>query len=174
MSWRDSALRPSPRFIVTVAMAPSRAMATKSPILVSLMQNSQRGERTPGTAGRKQIRSFVGRNVLHCASRSQSSACKRQFNRSAEPTMVAVICALLSGGAFFLSIGMGEIWWLAWLAPIPVLWLAFGESKLWQVFVAAWAAYALGATNILGPYGGILPLSVLVLSLTVPSFLFAL
>ena len=88
--------------------------------------------------------------------------------------MVAVICALLSGGAFFLSIGMGEIWWLAWLAPIPVLWLAFGESKLWQVLVAAWAAYALGATNILGPYGGILPLSVLVLSLTVPSFLFAL
>ncbi|HLJ52296.1 MAG TPA: nitrilase-related carbon-nitrogen hydrolase [Rhizomicrobium sp.] len=88
--------------------------------------------------------------------------------------MVVVICALLSAAAFFFSIGMGEIWWLAWLAPIPVLWLAFGDTKLWQVLVAAWAAYALGATNILQPYGGLLPLSVLVLSLTVPSFLFAL
>ena len=88
--------------------------------------------------------------------------------------MAVVVCALLSAAAFFFSIGMGEIWWLAWLAPIPVLWLAFGNSKLWQVFVAAWAAYALGASNILGPYAGLLPASVLILSLTVPSFLFAL
>lgn len=88
--------------------------------------------------------------------------------------MVVVICTLLSGAAFFLSIGMGEVWWLAWLAPIPALWLAFGDTRLRQVLVASWAAYALGATNILQPYGGLLPLSVLVLSLTVPSFLFAL
>ena len=88
--------------------------------------------------------------------------------------MVVVICALLSGAAFYFSIGMGEIWWLAWLAPIPVLWLAFGDTKRWQVFVASWVAYALGVTNILPTYGGLLPLSVLVLSLTVPSFLFAL
>jgi apolipoprotein N-acyltransferase len=94
--------------------------------------------------------------------------------RQREPIMVAVICALLSAAAFYFSIGMGEIWWLAWLAPIPVLWLAFGETKGWQVLVASWAAYALGATNILGPYAGVLPLSVIVLSLSVPSFFFAL
>ena len=87
--------------------------------------------------------------------------------------MVAVICALLSAAAFYLSIGMGEIWWLAWLAPIPVLWLAFGDTKGWQVLIASWAAYALGSTNILVPYGGVLPLSVIILSLSVPSFFFA-
>ena len=88
--------------------------------------------------------------------------------------MIVVICTLLSAAAFYLSIGMGDIWWLAWLAPIPVLWLAFGDTKLWQVFVAAWAAYALGASNALQPYGGVLPASVLILGLTVPSLLFAL
>ena len=42
--------------------------------------------------------------------------------------MTAIVCALLSGLAFYLSIGLGQDWALAWIAPIPVLWLAFGEA----------------------------------------------
>ncbi len=88
--------------------------------------------------------------------------------------MIALACALLTATGFFFSTGLGEQWWLAWLAPIPVLWFAFGETKGWQVFVAAWAGYALGSTSVLEAYGGILPAVPLVLGLTVPSLLFAL
>jgi hypothetical protein len=59
-------------------------------------------------------------------------------------------------------------------SPVPVLWFAFSDTKGWQVFLAAWAAYALGATSILTTYGGILPLPALVLFLGGPSFFFAL
>jgi hypothetical protein len=81
----------------------------------------------------------------------------------AEGRVAAFVCTLLTAAGFYFSIGLGEQWWLAWLAP-----------KGWQVFVAAWAAYALGATSILRAYGGILPLPVLVLSLGGPSLFFAL
>jgi apolipoprotein N-acyltransferase len=88
--------------------------------------------------------------------------------------LVAVACTLLTAIGFYFSIGLGEQWWLAWLAPIPVLWFAYGDSKGWQAFLAAWVACALGASNILKAYGGILPAPVMVLSLAGPSLLFAL
>lgn len=88
--------------------------------------------------------------------------------------MIAVACTLLTAIGFYFSIGLGEQWWLAWLAPLPVLWFAFGdESKGWQAFLAAWAAYALGATSILKAYAGVLPNVVLAMSLLGPSFFFA-
>src|SRR6476620_10622738 len=126
-------------------------------------------KRTPRMERRK-CRSIMSKSVLLCASQTLPPGI---HSSTMESIMVAVICALLSAAAFYLSIGMGEIWWLAWLAPIPVLWLAFGDTKGWQVLVASWAAYALGSTNILVPYGGVLPLSVIILSLSVPSFFFA-
>jgi apolipoprotein N-acyltransferase len=92
----------------------------------------------------------------------------------AEGPATAFVCTLLTAAGFYSSIGLGEQWWLAWLAPVPVLWFAFSDTKGWQVFLAAWAAYALGATSILKAYGGILPLPVLVLFLGGPSFFFAL
>jgi apolipoprotein N-acyltransferase len=76
----------------------------------------------------------------------------------AEGPVTAFVCTLLTAAGFYFSIRLGEQWWLAWLAPIPVLCLAFSDTKGWQVFLAAWAAYALGATSILKAYGGILPL----------------
>jgi apolipoprotein N-acyltransferase len=77
--------------------------------------------------------------------------------------MTAIVCALLSAVSFYFSLGLGNQWWLAWLAPIPVLWLAFGEAKGWHVFSACWAAMALGGTSVLRAYGGSLPTLVLVL-----------
>ena len=87
--------------------------------------------------------------------------------------MIAFACALATALCFFFSIGLGETWWLAWLAPVPVLWFVFGETKRWQAFLAAWAGYALGATSMLEAYAGVLPTTVLVLGALGPSFFFA-
>jgi apolipoprotein N-acyltransferase len=87
--------------------------------------------------------------------------------------MIAIVCALLSAIGFYLSVGLGSQWWLAWLAPIPVLWFAFGETKPWPIFFAAFAAMALGLLNLLTAYGGLLPTPVLVLAICAPSLAFA-
>lgn len=79
----------------------------------------------------------------------------------------------LSAAGFFLSLNLGQIWWLAWLAPIPVLWLAFGETRAWIAFISASVSYALGATNLLEAYAGSLPIPTLILSLSVPTLTFA-
>ena len=87
--------------------------------------------------------------------------------------MSTLACALLSAVGFFFSLNLGEVWPLAWLAPIPILWLAFGEARGWSVFLSAWAAYAVGSTNLLVAYWGSLPAPVLVMALTLPSLGFA-
>jgi apolipoprotein N-acyltransferase len=87
--------------------------------------------------------------------------------------MTAVLCTLLSAAGFYFSLGLGDQWWLAWLAPIPILWLAFGESKGWTVFLAGLAAMSLGWTSILRAYWGAMPVPVLLLAIFGPSLLFA-
>ncbi|HTW34059.1 MAG TPA: hypothetical protein VMD53_05520 [Rhizomicrobium sp.] len=87
--------------------------------------------------------------------------------------MTAVVCALLSAIGFYFSVGLGAQWWLAWLAPIPVLWFAFDDTKPWPIFFAAFAALALGLLNLIRAYGGLLPTPVLILSIAAPSIAFA-
>jgi apolipoprotein N-acyltransferase len=88
--------------------------------------------------------------------------------------MIAIVCALLSAVAFYFSAGLGTQWWLLWIAPVPVLWLAYGESKPWVAFVVSWAAFALGALNLLSAYAGLLPVPELAFWPLVPGLLFAL
>jgi len=88
--------------------------------------------------------------------------------------MIAIFCALLRGGAFYASTNVGAVWPLAWLAPVPVLWLAFGPAPRWQVAAAAFFACALGALNLVVAYGSALPWFILAIALIVPSFFFAL
>ena len=40
---------------------------------------------------------------------------------------VAALCTIASAIGFYLSLNLGSIWPLAWVAPIPVLWLVFGR-----------------------------------------------
>ena len=87
--------------------------------------------------------------------------------------MTAIVCTLLSAIGFYFSIGLGDQWWLAWLAPIPVLWLAFGDTKAWTVFFAAWVGCALGSSSILRAYAGTMPTFVLVLGIAGPGLMFA-
>jgi apolipoprotein N-acyltransferase len=70
--------------------------------------------------------------------------------------------------------GIGDHWWLAWLAPVPVLWFAFGNTPGWLVFAVSACAMLLGASSTLRAYGGSLPPAVLVLSIGAPSLTFAL
>jgi apolipoprotein N-acyltransferase len=87
--------------------------------------------------------------------------------------MTAIACVLLSAAGFYFSLGLGDLWWLAWLAPVPILWLAFGEAKPWPVFLSALIAYGLGATSILRAYAGLLPVPVLILAIGGPALTFA-
>src|SRR6185312_5189971 len=72
--------------------------------------------------------------------------------------MIAALCAALSGLAFFASTGLGVIWPLAWLAPAPVLWLAFGQTRTRTSAIASFAAFAIGNTNLLPAYYDVLPM----------------
>ena len=71
--------------------------------------------------------------------------------------MTALLCALLSGAMFYLSQGQDDVWWLTWLAPVPLLWLAYGPAKRRQLFVAAVVAYACGQIYVAQTYGGAMP-----------------
>jgi apolipoprotein N-acyltransferase len=87
--------------------------------------------------------------------------------------MIGILCAALSALGFYFSIGLGDQWWLAWLAPVPVLWFALGPTKTWQAFLVAWLASAAGGASILRAYGGLMSVPVLILSLAGPALGFA-
>ncbi len=88
--------------------------------------------------------------------------------------MIAILCTALSAAAFFGSIDLGDLWPLAWLAPLPILWLAFGRARTSTVAVSAFAAYAIGSSNILEAYAGLLPTPVLIIAICAPAALFML
>jgi len=88
--------------------------------------------------------------------------------------MIAILCASLSGLAFFASTGLGVIWPLAFVAAGPVLWLAFGPTRGRVVALAAFAAFAIGRTNLLPATHDILSVTALAAAILKPSLLFAL
>ena len=71
--------------------------------------------------------------------------------------MITLVCAVLSGAMFYLSLGLDDVWSLAWIAPLPLLWLAYGPAPRWQLFAASLAAYAAGQIYLLQCYWGMLP-----------------
>jgi apolipoprotein N-acyltransferase len=75
--------------------------------------------------------------------------------------MIALACALLAGVMFYLSQGLNGVWWLAWIAPLPLLWLAYGPetetAPRWRLFAASLAAFAAGQAYLLQCYWGVLP-----------------
>jgi len=73
--------------------------------------------------------------------------------------MTALLCAVASGVMFYFSQGQDDVWWLTWFAPVPLLWLAYGPAKRWQVFAAAFAANACGQIYIVQTYGDVMPVA---------------
>jgi len=69
----------------------------------------------------------------------------------------APLVVAASAGAFFLSTGLGTVWPLAWIAPIPVLLFAF--RRTWRATViVAFLSFFLGGFTILGLFrvGGLI------------------
>jgi apolipoprotein N-acyltransferase len=67
--------------------------------------------------------------------------------------MTALIAAALAAAMFYLSQGIDAVWSLAWVAPLPLLWLAYGGAPRWQVFAAGVAAFAAGQVYMFLVYG---------------------
>lgn len=100
-----------------------------------------------------------------------------QLSRYTAPVLAAVSGLLMffsMGLAGPVAPGIGVLWAVALVAPVPVLWFAFRAKRGWAAFLAAFAAYALGVCNIIPAYAGVLPPLVLVLAVLTPALGFAL
>jgi apolipoprotein N-acyltransferase len=87
--------------------------------------------------------------------------------------MIALVVALASGVMFYLSQGLDNVWALAWFAPVPLLWLAYGNAPLWQVVLASMAAILAGDIYALQCYYGLLPPAAFLLVIGPQIILFA-
>jgi apolipoprotein N-acyltransferase len=90
-------------------------------------------------------------------------------------TAVVLGAVVLSAGAYFLSSGLHRVWWLVWLAPLPVLLLS-RRLRAWQAFTVALIARAVGGLNIWSYLSHVVqfPLWLLFLTILVPGACFAL
>ncbi len=72
-------------------------------------------------------------------------------DRSAGPTRILTAVAALAATAVAVYFGTGlhPLWWLTWVAPVPVLLLAPRLSG-WGAFLVAFAGWALGSLNMWG------------------------
>jgi len=55
---------------------------------------------------------------------------------------------------FYLSQGPANAWPLAWLAPVPLLWLAFGSTPAWRLLAVSFLAFLIGQVYIAQCYVG--------------------
>ena len=76
--------------------------------------------------------------------------------------MTKAIWAALLSGVLYLFAATGHAWPLAWIAPIPVLWFAFGRNSLKSVASLAFCAYLVGEGFLFYSYWSALPLPILV------------
>src|SRR5690242_13012571 len=81
----------------------------------------------------------------------------------------------LSAVGWWFGGGLHPWWWLAWLAPLPVLWLAPRVPARWAA-LAAFAAYALGGMDQWHYLHGVigLPLPFDLYAIAAPALVFAL
>lgn len=75
--------------------------------------------------------------------------------------MIIVLVALLSGAMFYLSQGLDNVWALAWFAPVPLLWVAYGKAPTWHVVLATLVAVLAGNIYVLQCYSTLPPLILL-------------
>jgi apolipoprotein N-acyltransferase len=72
--------------------------------------------------------------------------------------MISVLAAASSGIMFYLSQGFDNVWALAWFAPVPLLWLAYGKTPTWRVMAASAIAVLASAGYLLqSPYLHLIP-----------------
>src|SRR5271156_1282681 len=82
------------------------------------------------------------------------------------------VAGLISALAWFFGSGLHPIWWLTWLAPLPVLLMAPRLSRS-STFAIAFVAYTLGGLNAWSYDRIVTPLFITLVILFAPSLLFA-
>ncbi len=92
--------------------------------------------------------------------------------------MISVLAAVLSGVMFYLSQGFDNVWVLAWFAPLPLLWLAYGKTPTWQVMAASASAILASVAYLLQlsytpPLGILIPVLVAYVALFCAAVWFA-
>src|SRR6478672_3625806 len=66
---------------------------------------------------------------------------------NARTLLAACAATALSAAAVWFGTGLHPVWWMAWLAPIPMLWLALRSG--WRTWVpATLVAFAIGSFNL--------------------------
>src|SRR5215472_4877095 len=90
------------------------------------------------------------------------------------PFLYAVEARVLSGVAFYYGTGLHPVWWLAWVAPIPVL-LAAPLLSRKAAFAMAFLAWFAGTTNQWHFFRGALQVPVIIILLfsVLPALVFA-
>ncbi len=63
-------------------------------------------------------------------------------------------CTAVSALAFYASTGLGSLWALAWIAPLPLLWLAYSRQPGWRVGLATFLAFGIGNSEFIRPFLG--------------------
>lgn len=86
--------------------------------------------------------------------------------------MTVVLAALLSAAMFYVSQGLDNVWALAWFAPTPLLWLAYGKTRGWQLLSACAVSMLASAIYVFQCYR-MLPFSVLVPAVALEAILFS-
>src|SRR5581483_8605438 len=88
--------------------------------------------------------------------------------------LAVVAATLLTAGAYYRGFGLDPLWWMVWLAPLPIL-LVVPSLRGWQAFAVAWIARALGFLNLWNylRHGILIPVWLLLAMLLIPSALFA-
>jgi apolipoprotein N-acyltransferase len=89
--------------------------------------------------------------------------------------LVVASAVLLTATAYFVSSGLHRVWWLVWLAPLPILLLA-PRLRAWPAFLAALVARALAGLDVWSYLHRVvqLPLGMAIASVLVPAAWFAL
>jgi apolipoprotein N-acyltransferase len=83
------------------------------------------------------------------------------------------LCAFLTAAGLTLAGRFGWACGLAWVAPVPVLWFAFGPANPMRVLAAGLAAGALIGLGALAPYFRVMPLPLLAAALALSGIGFA-
>ncbi len=97
------------------------------------------------------------------------------MNPTRHPLLVALLALLTSGVMLYFSTGLHPLWWVIWIAPVPVLLLAPRVSRR-MAFAVAFLAWAIGGLNLWSYFRHLLstPLIVTLLIIGLPALLFAL
>lgn len=88
------------------------------------------------------------------------------------PWWLVLIAATLSAAAFFFGTGLHPLWFMTWLAPLPVLLIAPRVTR-WQVVAASLLGYCAGSLNMWHYYRQLVPPVVLLLSIVGPGIMLA-